>query len=96
VRTLLQDSLPAQQYGRALLSASVQPPVVVATRGNTVCTCWGVTDTAIHASLQQIPGDATQRLAALQARLQCGTNCGSCLPQLQRMVRATAPAATAV
>jgi assimilatory nitrate reductase catalytic subunit len=26
----------------------------------------------------------------LQASLKCGTNCGSCLPELRRMVRADA------
>jgi assimilatory nitrate reductase catalytic subunit len=31
------------------------------------------------------------RLATLQADLQCGTNCGSCLPELRRMVRDSMP-----
>ncbi len=30
-----------------------------------------------------------QRLAALQGGLKCGTNCGSCIPELRRLVRAT-------
>ena len=28
-----------------------------------------------------------ERLASLQATLKCGTNCGSCVPELKRRVR---------
>ena len=34
-------------------------------------------------------GDAAQRLQQLKDRLGCGTQCGSCVPQLQRMVQAS-------
>ena len=34
---------------------------------------------------------APARLAALQGALKCGTNCGSCLPQLQKMVKVNMP-----
>jgi assimilatory nitrate reductase catalytic subunit len=40
-------------------------------------------------------GTAQERLATLQGALKCGTNCGSCLPELKRMVRATPAAAAA-
>jgi len=32
-----------------------------------------------------------QRLAGLQGALQCGTGCGSCLPELKRLVRSSMP-----
>ena len=35
----------------------------------------------------------TAALESLQDTLKCGTNCGSCIPELQRMVRGTAPQA---
>jgi assimilatory nitrate reductase catalytic subunit len=50
-----------------------------------------VTDVAIDAQLMHCKGTDKERLSALQVALQCGTNCGSCVPQLQRMVRASAP-----
>jgi assimilatory nitrate reductase catalytic subunit len=87
IKTLLQDELPAHAYGRTLLAPSAAPPVPVASRGTAVCTCFGVTELAINAHLRQCSGSPTERLASLQASLQCGTNCGSCVPQLQRMVR---------
>jgi len=55
-------------------------------RGQQVCACFNVTDLAINTHLannQVAPG---QQLASLQASLKCGTNCGSCVPQLQRMI----------
>jgi assimilatory nitrate reductase catalytic subunit len=89
ITTLLQDELPAQAYGRALLAPGATPPVQVVSRGQQVCACFNVTDVAIAAHLGQCQGTDQERLNSLQSVLKCGTNCGSCLPQLQRMVRAT-------
>ena len=93
IRTLLQDELPAQAYGRLLLSPGARPPVAVRSRGQLVCTCFNVTDREIAEELATRAGDDTNRLAGLQAALQCGTNCGSCIPELKRMVRASEPEA---
>ena len=89
IGTLLQEELPAHSYGRALLVPGAQPPIAVESRGKPVCTCFNVTDVAIERHLLQLTGTSSERLAGLQKGLQCGTNCGSCLPQLQRMVRAS-------
>ena len=87
IKTLLQEQLPAQAFGRQLLRPGSTPPGAVTARGKTVCSCFGVTETAINARLAQCTGDAAERLAELQGALRCGTNCGSCLPELKRMVR---------
>jgi assimilatory nitrate reductase catalytic subunit len=91
IATVLQDTLPAQNYGRALLVPGAKPPVAVVSSGKVVCTCFNVTDVAIAAQLKQCTGTGKERLGALQDALHCGTNCGSCLPQLQRMVKANVP-----
>jgi assimilatory nitrate reductase catalytic subunit len=90
IRTLLQDELPAQAYGRLLLSPGAKPPVAVQSRGKLVCTCFNVTDHEIAQCLADVEGEPAARLAALQGGLKCGTNCGSCIPELKRMVRETA------
>ncbi|MDZ7865370.1 molybdopterin-dependent oxidoreductase [Acidovorax sp.] len=95
IKTLLQEELPAQTYGRLLLVPSAKAPVAVQSRGKTVCTCFNVTDVAITGTLAQCHGTDEDRLAQLQGQLRCGTNCGSCLPELKRMVRATGPLAKA-
>ncbi|MFI4928350.1 MAG: molybdopterin dinucleotide binding domain-containing protein, partial [Burkholderiales bacterium] len=90
LKALLLQELPAQAYGRLLLSPGAKAPVAVQKKGKQVCTCFGVDAPAIEAQLAQCTGGPEQRLAALQASLRCGTNCGSCVPELKRMVRACA------
>ncbi|ABE45193.1 assimilatory nitrate reductase (NADH) alpha subunit apoprotein [Polaromonas sp. JS666] len=96
IKTLLQDELPAQTYGRLLLLPGAKPPVTVQSRGKLVCTCLNVTDTAIADHLTAVShggggagylGTDEERLASLQGALKCGTNCGSCVPELKRLVR---------
>ena len=100
IKTLLQDELPAQSYGRLLLVPGAKAPLAVQSRGRLICTCLNVTDAAIQAHLQNLQqgpalsekgvghlASEDERLASLQKTLQCGTNCGSCVPELKRMVR---------
>ncbi len=89
IKTLLQDELPAQAYGRLLLVPGAKAPVAVQSRGKAICSCFNVTDVAIGAELATCNGDNDERLVQLQTKLKCGTNCGSCLPELKRMVKAT-------
>ena len=105
IKTLLQDELPAQAYGRLLLLPGTKAPVAVLSRGKPVCTCLNVTDSAITAQLAEMQSEAAgtaerqseaDQLAALQASLSCGTQCGSCVPELKRLVRASRPTAKRV
>lgn len=89
---LLQDEQPTQRYGRALLLAVSEPPVPVVSKGKVVCSCLNVREVAIAEQLTQCSGSDAGRLAQLQSALRCGTQCGSCVPELQRMVRVTAVA----
>jgi len=93
IKPLLQDELPAQAYGRLLLSPGARAPVAVVASGKQVCTCFNVSEPAIAAQLERCSGSVEQRLYQLQAALHCGNNCGSCIPALKRMVRATLPTA---
>ena len=87
IKTVLEGELPAQTYGRLLLSPGAKAPVAVEARGKLVCTCLNVTDAAIEGYLDTAQGNEAERLASLQGALKCGTNCGSCVPELKRMVR---------
>jgi assimilatory nitrate reductase catalytic subunit len=89
IKPLLQGELPVQDYGRRLLMAGAKAPVALPVTGPQVCTCFNVNEDAIKAALNDCQGDESQRLAALQERLQCGNNCGSCLPEVKRLVRAS-------
>ncbi len=86
INTLLKDELPATAYGRLVLMPGSKAPIAVAARGKEVCTCFGVSEDAIAAELTMTEGNDDQRLAAVQSKLKCGTNCGSCLPELRRII----------
>jgi assimilatory nitrate reductase catalytic subunit len=92
VSSLLQEEQAAQAYGRALLLPVATPPVAVVSKGRVVCTCLQVRDIAIEDNLRMCSGSPSERLAKLQGALQCGTQCGSCVPELQRIVRSVANA----
>ena len=97
IRTVLQEQLDARAYGRLLLLPGARAPLAVQSRGKAVCGCFNVSHGEITAQLALSSGAAEQRLAKLQTALQCGTNCGSCVPELRQLVRAamapeTAPA----
>ncbi|MBL8301653.1 MAG: (2Fe-2S)-binding protein, partial [Ideonella sp.] len=87
VRPLLQDELPAQAYGRALLFPGAQAPVALPARGRQVCSCFDVGEAAIATCLTAHAGPPEAQLARLQESTRCGTNCGSCLPELRRIIR---------
>ena len=50
----------------------------------TICACFGVTSRAI----EQAIADGACSTEAIGARLKAGSNCGSCLPELKRMITA--------
>ncbi len=93
LKALLQDELPADAYGRLLLMPGAKAPVAVKARGKQVCTCFNVSEEAIQAQLASSEGSDEQRFAELQTGLKCGTNCGSCIPELRRLVKPPPPVA---
>jgi assimilatory nitrate reductase catalytic subunit len=61
-----------------------QPPVTgTAAFERSVCACFKIGEAEIRAAVV-----AGATLAALQKNLKCGTNCGSCVPELRRLVAA--------
>ncbi|RYX89177.1 MAG: nitrate reductase [Comamonadaceae bacterium] len=87
IKALLQEEMPAQAYGRLLLAPGAKAPGAVQSPGKQVCACFNVRDMAITGFLAGCAGTDDARLSSLQGALQCGTNCGSCVPELKRMVR---------
>ena len=88
LKALLQTQQSAKAYGRRLLMTGHTPPVALASVGSTVCTCVGVRDLAIQAQLaHSAQPDEHRCLSDLQGTLKCGTQCGSCVPELRRMIR---------
>ena len=77
---MTQDDFPDEVRLWALVPVSA-PPSGKQGRGQIVCSCFDVSENEINAALAAAP-----ELVALQAKLKCGTECGSCLPELKRLV----------
>ncbi len=86
LREYLENAVPVAQLGRLLLKPGKAAPSGFESRGRVVCNCWNVGEREIATALGQLDGDPRERLVALQSRLKCGTQCGSCLPELKRMI----------
>ncbi len=87
-QAMAEDELDASLI-RFALAPLGKPPVSVAPR-NIVCKCADVTDMQIRQALA-----AGADLPELQEKLRCGTFCGSCVPEIRRMVAEFATSETA-
>jgi assimilatory nitrate reductase catalytic subunit len=89
IKTLLQSEASASAYGRLLLSPGATPPVAVQAASPQVCSCFSVNQEAIENCLAGTTGTDDSLLAKVQGTLKCGTNCGSCVPELKKIIRLT-------
>jgi assimilatory nitrate reductase catalytic subunit len=78
-QAMAEDELDASLI-RFALAPTAKPPVNVAPR-NIVCKCADVSDVQISKEVA-----AGADLPQLQQKLKCGTFCGSCVPDIKRMV----------
>jgi assimilatory nitrate reductase catalytic subunit len=64
-----------------ILAPISSPPKGSADRGRIICNCFDV-------ALSEIEGDAVEGMSLdqIQANRKCGTSCGSCLPEVKRIV----------
>jgi len=85
--------LPAAALGPLLLAPTAKAPGGTTARGRIVCSCFGIGEHAINTAMQSAGGDAASRVAAAQQQLRCGTQCGSCLPELRRLAASAVLAA---
>ncbi len=79
---------PVAAFRPLLLAPLTRPPAGAPRTSRIVCACHGVSELTL---LDGITAGAS--LEALQAGTQCGTGCGSCLPEIKRMILASHRAA---
>lgn len=85
---LIRQGEPVHLPSVVLLMDGSEPPgLTYEAPSRTVCNCLGITEAAIREGLADTQGNPEERLQRLQHRLRCGTQCGSCLPELKRLVR---------
>lgn len=78
-KAMAEDELDSSMI-RLALAPSARPPVSIAPR-NIVCKCADVSDVQIQQALAK-----GADLPTMQETLKCGTFCGSCVPEIKRMV----------
>ena len=84
---LAADNAPAEALLKKIYlafkdgSVDVGDAARAALRGRTLCNCFDVAEADIVSAIA-----AGASLAGLQKELKCGTRCGSCLPELRRLV----------
>lgn len=79
---------PVAAFRPLLLAPLTRPPAGAPKSGRIVCACHGVSEQTL---LDGIAAGAS--LETLQAETKCGTGCGSCLPEIKRMLLAAQRAA---
>ena len=90
LKEYLEGGQSVAALGRLLLVPSAKAPQGLRARGRIVCNCFNVAETEIHDALERTPGAGPEAvLASLQQQLKCGTNCGSCVPELKKMIMAS-------
>ena len=80
VRALFDVEALGEPQRRAVLSGKSTDGI--ADPGPVICACFGVGLNAIRAAL----ADGAVSVAAIGTALRAGTNCGSCLPELKKIV----------
>lgn len=84
LQPLWQQSASVKALGSSLLKPSTTVPQGAPTASPTVCSCVGVSQAEIEAGIVAAP--AGEVLPYLHTTLKCGTQCGSCVPQLKQMI----------
>jgi assimilatory nitrate reductase catalytic subunit len=85
---LMEQGVSVESLRGVLLAPAANPAAVPAARGRVLCNCFDVTERDARTRLAQ-----GCSLEALQSELKCGTQCGSCLPELRRLSMAAGAAA---
>jgi assimilatory nitrate reductase catalytic subunit len=88
LRDVIVDGIDAASLRAWMLAPVARPPAGGAVRGRVVCTCLNVAEPDIVAAIA-----AGADLAALQSNLKCGSECGSCVPELKRLIAGNLAAA---
>jgi assimilatory nitrate reductase catalytic subunit len=83
LKDLMVQGASAPELRRWLLAPIAQPPAGTVSRGRVVCNCYDVSEDEILSDAK-----AGLDLSALQGKRKCGTSCGSCVPEIKRLLAA--------
>jgi len=82
LKQIMQQGQFTDELRKWALAPLSTPPTGQKNRGKIVCNCFDVSTNEIIETCEM-----GADLQTLQAKLKCGTNCGSCVPELKRIVK---------
>lgn len=99
LRNCFDQQLDVMPWLNFLLAPASQPPGVQTEAVRMVCNCIGVSRQSIETGLaiacaKDPNASEAEQLASLQGSLKCGTQCGSCVPEIRKLIRAQASLVT--
>jgi assimilatory nitrate reductase catalytic subunit len=80
LKQVMQEGQFTNELRRWALAPLSSPPTGQKPRGKIVCNCFDISENEIIETCEMGADFQT-----LQAKLKCGTNCGSCVPELKRL-----------
>lgn len=83
VNQFMTGQISIADITKLIMMPSQTQPDGVKTKGRIVCNCLGVSETDIIEAVQS----GTDTLDGLKAKLECGTKCGSCVPEIKRLIQ---------
>lgn len=90
LRRLLNDHEVIEETKSLLLNEAPPTQASNRTKDKIVCTCLNVGEHQIRAEIEQLSTQSIDTkadvLQHLKQRLHCGTNCGSCVPEIKQMI----------
>lgn len=89
LKAYLQDEISVAKLGSALLAPKQSQLQQMAPRASIVCSCFNISSEQIREKIMSMQGDKLHRLNELQVSLKCGTQCGSCVPELKKIISQT-------
>jgi assimilatory nitrate reductase catalytic subunit len=65
-----------------------KPPLEIKPKGKAICNCFNVSADTIMLHLAKMPASTSldEAMSALQSETHCGTNCGSCKPEVKQII----------
>jgi assimilatory nitrate reductase catalytic subunit len=88
LREYLESGLDAKSLGRSLLMPVSKPPVEIKPKGKAICNCFNVSADKMKQCLSKMSARTSldYAMTSLQSETQCGTNCGSCKPEVKQII----------
>jgi len=88
LRAFLEQGIDAKSLGRSLLLPVSSPPVALKPKSRAICNCFNVSEDTLKLCLSNLSPDTQpdEVMEILQNQTQCGTNCGSCKPEVKQLI----------